>query len=773
MEKSNYHAVPGRGLNTASAIAKRLEYLGSSQIQLDHISNYRLDLKDIDRNIESFIGSVELPVGIVGPLLFKELNEYAYCPAATLEGALVASMNRGAKAISLSGGINTKVIHQKMVRTPLLIFKSEKFASHFAKWIKNQFEKLAQVTKKYSNHAVLLAVEAFQDKENIHLQFSFKTGDASGQNMTTTCTWHALLWINEQFEKLFPEELIDFVIEGNGASDKKASNFLINHGRGIKVKANCILTEQVINDIFRTTSEELLRFYLPSRAFTEKQGMLGYSINAANAIAAIFASTGQDLASVHESSVADFKIEKHAEGLYAEITLFSLVIGTVGGGTHVEQQNEGLKIMNCEGQGKVERFAKLISGFVLGLELSTFSAIVSGEFAKAHEKLGRNKPVNWLQKHELNQAFVKEIVQDQLNESILTVKMDTVHIDNGILMNLSKKVNRKLIGFYTVHVITERQEIPILIKSKPTDLELIKGLHLMASSIDVELSDLISEHAKSLEYFNSHLKELSVSTFINKKNIKIAPAFYGCHVNSQREVYILLQELLLDEELELIDSENSPELWTRTKIRSAISAINKLHCSYLKNSEGQLLNDVQLFDPGKNKKLYRKINSILKNRKDPRKNLELTAEYIDSLDTYSVDSEVKMTLIHNDFSPRNIAVKKNGQVCIYDWELSVIDYPHRDIVELLSFTLNDDFTKDELEEYLVYHYEIAKAEHPNCTWEGWKLTYLKVLKSYLVSRISFYAAAEIVMKLKFVDRIFRNTVKMIAFLEEKPDNTMS
>lgn len=56
---------------------------------------------------ENVIGFVQIPVGIVGPLLLD--GQLVHIPLATTEGALVASTHRGAKAISESGGVTTSV----------------------------------------------------------------------------------------------------------------------------------------------------------------------------------------------------------------------------------------------------------------------------------------------------------------------------------------------------------------------------------------------------------------------------------------------------------------------------------------------------------------------------------------------------------------------------------------------------------------------------------------------------------------------------------------
>ena len=84
--------IPGRGLQTEAARLERLQYIrnetGSEMSELD---NFSLQAELLTGNIENLIGSVELPVGIAGPLVIngaKAKGEF-YLPMATSEGALV------------------------------------------------------------------------------------------------------------------------------------------------------------------------------------------------------------------------------------------------------------------------------------------------------------------------------------------------------------------------------------------------------------------------------------------------------------------------------------------------------------------------------------------------------------------------------------------------------------------------------------------------------------------------------------------------------------
>ena len=75
--------------------------------------------------------------------------------------------------------------------------------------------------------------------------------------------------------------------------------------------------------------------------------------------------------------------------LYVCVTLPNLILGTVGGGTRLPTATESLRILGCLGDGRAAKFAEIAAGLALAGEISIIAAMCTGEFAQAHQALGR------------------------------------------------------------------------------------------------------------------------------------------------------------------------------------------------------------------------------------------------------------------------------------------------------------------------------------------------------------------------------------------------
>lgn len=387
--------LPGRGEYSEDARQARLAFLrqhtGSA---LDVIEQSCFAAEKLNNNIEAFIGSVQIPVGAAGPLRvnFPDGPETVFAPFATSEGALVASATRGALALTRAGGVNVIALEQRILRVPVFEFDTLKDALFFSDWVEAHFDSLAEKVAEVSRRARLREVNAELFGRNVHLHFIYSSGDAAGQNMTTTTTWHACSWIRSVFASPPGPVIRNFMIEVNSC-DKRVSYRTFMQGRGTRVIAECLLPGDVVRQVLKVEPEQLLWGYRHFASTISASGAVGININIANVIAAIFAATGQDLACVHESSLGLLQIHSaDGDSVYASMMLPGLLVGTVGGGTGLAPQRQGLEMMGCAGQGKSARLAQIIGGFCLALDLSTLSAVAAGHFAEAHERMGRNKP---------------------------------------------------------------------------------------------------------------------------------------------------------------------------------------------------------------------------------------------------------------------------------------------------------------------------------------------------------------------------------------------
>ncbi|MDE1860613.1 MAG: hydroxymethylglutaryl-CoA reductase (NADPH) [Candidatus Micrarchaeota archaeon] len=378
-------AVDARREIVEELTGKKLEAIGAVQLDYDAIKN---------RNAENVIGGAVIPMGIAGPI--KVCGDYAngsfYVPFATTEGALIASINRGAKALTLSGGVQVRVIEDAMARAPVFRLESVKDVKEFLHWLKEHEAQIKEAANATTKHGEMRSIRPFVLGNNVWLRLSYHTGDAMGMNMVTIASEAACAYIEESFEKA------RFVaVSGNMCSDKKES--LVNnlYGRGKSIIADAKIPEKVLSEVFGIDAEQANDTNIRKNLLgSARAGSLKYNGHFANVIAAIFAATGQDLAQVVESSSGYTWTEVRGKELYVSITLPSLEVGTVGGGTGLPTQKEALSMLGVQGPGNPSgrnslSFAEIIAAAVLAGELNLICALSSRELGRAHSKLGRAK----------------------------------------------------------------------------------------------------------------------------------------------------------------------------------------------------------------------------------------------------------------------------------------------------------------------------------------------------------------------------------------------
>ena len=326
-------------------------------------------------------------MGIAGPLKINgdKCNREVFVPLATSEGALVASINRGASTITASGGVNAHVLSDIMTRAPVIKTENATQSMEIKQWFIDNFDELKEIAESTTSHGKLLKIDPILIAGSyVYPRFVYSTGDSMGMNMVTIATEKIL-------DKLASETTARHIaLSGNACVDKKPAAINMVEGRGKSVVADILIPEDVVNKKLKTTAEAIEEVNVAKNLIGSAiSGSLSYNAHYANMVAAIFLATGQDAAHVVEGSLGITTAEARDGDLYFSVNLPDLPVATVGGGTSLEVANEGLNILGVAGSGKAHEFAEIVASTVLAGELSLVGALAAGHLARAHQELGR------------------------------------------------------------------------------------------------------------------------------------------------------------------------------------------------------------------------------------------------------------------------------------------------------------------------------------------------------------------------------------------------
>jgi len=377
----------------AVKIRRRIVESKTKKNVLKNIPFKNFSYEDIyGRCCENVIGYIQVPLGLAGPILVNS-QEY-YLPMATTEGTLVASTTRGANAINQSGGCHSIIINDGITRAPVITCQSTSQAVLIREYCKTNIKSIQEIFNSTSRYAKLLEIKSTIIGKHIYLRFKCTTGDAMGMNMIVKGTDLTLknILINFPNAKLIS-------LSGNMCVDKKASAINFIEGRGKSVVCECIIKEEIITTVLKTTPEKLINLnYLKNQIGSSAAITIGgNNAHAANIVTAIFIACGQDVAQNVESShcITLMEFADNKKDLYMSVTMPCLEVGTVGGGTHLPCQSATLDLLSIKGSNEENpgenacQLARIISSAVLAGELSLMAALSNNDLVEAHMKLNR------------------------------------------------------------------------------------------------------------------------------------------------------------------------------------------------------------------------------------------------------------------------------------------------------------------------------------------------------------------------------------------------
>jgi len=361
-------------------------------------------------NIENFVGTVKVPLGIAGPLRVNGMHAQGdfLIPLATTEAALVASVSRGVSCINQAGGATAAVILEGINRDPCFSFETLIEVGQFLTWSATQYDEYKTRAEKTTRFGKLVDIKYMCEGNDVHVKFVYTTGDASGQNITTIATEAIVNYIVENS----PVKPKAHFLEGGMSGDKKGNQNVMSYVRGKKVIAEVVIPDQVLINTLHVTPEQIVQATGVGTRGVMLSGAIGASCHFSNAITAMSIALGQDPACAAECHVGLARTERVKGGIYISVTIPNILVGTVGGGTKLPSQRACLEMMGLFGNGNANALAEVMASVLIAGELSLGGAVVSGDFARAHKILARDttEPID-LTKDSLEEAFNKAQAQ--------------------------------------------------------------------------------------------------------------------------------------------------------------------------------------------------------------------------------------------------------------------------------------------------------------------------------------------------------------------------
>ncbi|MDH4047443.1 MAG: thioester reductase domain-containing protein [Gammaproteobacteria bacterium] len=317
------------------------------------------------------------------------------------------------------------------------------------------------------------------------------------------------------------------------------------------------------------------------------------------------------------------------------------------------------------------------------------------------------------------------------------------------------------------------QTLDILLKTKPSDSVMQDLLVEVATLCSPQLGILFENFKWDLGLAGSHERELAVYEDASPALRSYLPRIYGTGRNGRDDsgggVWAIAMEYL--GEAECYDVANAK--WNARDIGDVIHGLAGIHAANF-GRDPELERSRWFSAPPVTARmlamsaLWQSLSEYSAPWFDQwldQSVLPLQKRLIDTLgDWWPEMRSLPRTLVHNDCNPRNFALRRNGvhaTPLFFDWELSAIDVPQRDLAELLCFVLPPNSGPAELVAYLELHrQELEIASGAAIDKLRWHRGFMLSLRHLIINRLPLYTLMHRFRPQPFLPTVVRNWQKL-------------
>jgi aminoglycoside phosphotransferase (APT) family kinase protein len=308
------------------------------------------------------------------------------------------------------------------------------------------------------------------------------------------------------------------------------------------------------------------------------------------------------------------------------------------------------------------------------------------------------------------------------------------------------------------------QRREVIVKIKAPDEDAIAVGEALAHVCDARVGDAFTRWRDRLGLIGAQARELAIYRQKDPRVRRHVPALRGALVEAGTCTLVL--DRISD--AVLLDSVDRPEAWTREHIDAAIDGLARLHAVWY-GKEDALTQQPWIghVATASNVAEMSDLWAALAAHAAPSFSswtgpgiVSIHSRLARDIGTWwRAFDGLPRTLIHHDFNPRNVCLRRSSsglELSAYDWELSTVGSPARDLAELLCFVLPDHATDERVHGWIDRHrLRLERETGSPIDAAAWRATFASALYDLLVRRWPVYALVHRVRRQAFLPRAVR------------------
>jgi aminoglycoside phosphotransferase (APT) family kinase protein len=304
------------------------------------------------------------------------------------------------------------------------------------------------------------------------------------------------------------------------------------------------------------------------------------------------------------------------------------------------------------------------------------------------------------------------------------------------------------------------------VKAKPADAHTIDVARSLAKLASPQLGRAVEQFHEHLGFTRSHVRELALYQSDDKRLRRYSPRVVAIDRNDAEQRWVLALEWIDDA---VLMNATDPLRWNDDAVDATLSGLAQIHSVWY-GREAELRAESWLApvrDATQRERMLPLWTALADHAREqsmawrsPRLRRVHDALVRDVGTWAAALDATPRTLIHNDFNPRNIAIRPSAsglELCAYDWELATLGAPQRDLVEFLCFVLPSTASSATIVWWTErYRALLAGATGTVIERTQWNRGVRAALCDLLVDRLASYAMIDRIRPQRFLTYVTEN-----------------